>query len=115
MPPHPQPKTKIDGFKRSKLPARTKGKNKDERFNCQFCRKSFAAVAQLGGHVAKGHPGMSEKYKHMISVRDRRSEAREALKQAKDIYAERTCCDPLLNRAAVKVIRNELLMKAKMP
>jgi hypothetical protein len=36
----------------------------------------FAKSAQLGGHVSKGHPGLSAAYKHKQEVREKRTEER---------------------------------------
>ena len=57
-----------------------------KKFICLICGKRFSTPAAKGGHTSKAHPGQSIKYNQKVKIRDRRTNLRNKLLNAKIVY-----------------------------
>ena len=57
---------------------------------CSICGKGFEKPVQIGGHVSKAHPGMSQSYNKKRVIRKAKEQDREFLKQAKKWFVKNT-------------------------
>jgi hypothetical protein len=53
---------------------------------------------ELGGHTSRSHKGQSKEYKVKQETRERRKKERDALKEAKKEFRDKTGKDPSKNR-----------------
>ena len=57
---------------------------------CPHCPRSFQTSHGLGGHTSRVHPGVSGIYSFRQEIREKRTEQRLMLKEAKQLFFERT-------------------------
>lgn len=57
---------------------------------CPHCDRTFTGTVNLGGHISKKHPGMSDKYKAKTTRREELADLRAMRAKAKTIIFELT-------------------------
>lgn len=71
---------------------------------CKICGKEFTGNG-LGGHMSRAHKGKSEKNKKKRYTRDLKSQERQILRRAQEIYREVYQCPEIKN---INMNRNKL-------
>lgn len=80
-----------------------------KRYKCPNCEHpTFKTGQSLGGHVAKVHPGMSNKYKEKIEKRNERQEKRALLERAKVKYFLEFGEGPITYRSKLNQIKKTI-------
>ncbi len=68
-------------------------KSFEKNYTCEFCGKGFHNSQALGGHKSRRHPFQSHKYNKRQIIREKRSDKREIIYNAKKLIIEKNNLD----------------------
>jgi len=78
-------------------------------YPCAFCERTFTQHASLGGHVSRKHPARSTKFQEKQAKRELKTKDREMLKEAKELFRERTDKEPAAHRSKITQVKKLLI------